>query len=526
VSDTPFVSVSQITTFRDECERRWAFRLLARIDEPQTDAAKLGDEVDKEQLQPHLREGRPFDYSRPSGYIAEAGRAHLPPPMSPGLEVQKFFTMASPTGLTGGKAKFGYLGYLDLWLPDSSCAPGMLPRAPGVVIPCVGDFKTTKDPDKWRKDEDALRKDVQAITYATWAMLHTGARTVDLAWIYFRTDPKKSPKSIRTYVRMDAPEIVDRFREIDAVANQMIDIRQAATGKDPVEYALSLPPNPKACEMYGRTCPYAVHCNLGPAEIIESLAARDRRRLPVVNDEKEGSMNAPNATEEFKARLARLRGGAAAAPTITTPSPVMGMADTAVPAPPAGVIPPAFLPPPAPQPLPINPPESALPPAPPVGTVAAPAPTAEPPKPPARRGRPPKSQAERGLDGVAPGEPPAPVVNNTVVVAPPTAATPAAPSSGKPVGTAYLDAYPVGGQYTTAEELYAEVNRTIQEKHGVTDYRLIDFKGSGVFASRLALLLDELGAVGDVVCDTRTPEGSIAKSVFAARAERVVQGTR
>lgn len=519
---TPFVSASQITTFRDECERRWAFRLLARIDEPQTDAAKLGDEVDKEQLQPYLRDGRPFDYSRPSGYIAEAGRVHLPAPRTPGVEVQRFFTMASPTGVVGGRAKFGYLGYIDLWSPDSSVIPDVLPAPSGLVVPFVGDFKCTKDPSKWRKKEDALRVDVQATIYATWAMLQTGARVVDLKWIYFRTDPDKGPKAFPTYVRVEAPEVVARFREIDRVADQMIDLRAAAEGKDPTAFALSLPPNPNACEMYGRTCPYASTCNLGPGEIVEALAARDaRRRLPIAKEE---TMNAPttNATANFKDRLAKLRAATAPAPA-AAPSPLMGCSDKDVPAADPNTIPPAFLPPPAPQPLPINPPESALPPAPPIGTVAT-TPAPAPAPAPARRGRPPKAPpaAPTAPPAEAPSPPPAPL--NT---APPAAPAPA--PKGKPIGTAYLDAYPVGGAYTSAEELYAEVNASILEKHGVTDYRLIDFKGSGVFASRLALLLDELaaaGPIGDIVCDTRTPEGAIAKSVFASRAARVVQGCR
>jgi hypothetical protein len=218
------------------------------------------------------------------------------------------------------------------------------------------------------------------------------------------------------------------------------------------------------------------------------MAARDRRRrLPVVKEE--GSKMS-NPTEDFKARLARMRGNTGAAPEPTAA--------------------PTFAPPPAPQPLPINPPESALPPAPPIGTSAA-----APATPPARRGRPPKAAA------AAPAAPP---VDAPTCAPSPSQAPPDAPT-GKRIGTVFLDSYPVGAAFTTAEELYAKAGELIRAKHGVTDYRLIDFKGSGVFASTLGEVLDgEL--IPNLVVDTRTPEGAIAKSVCAARASRVVQGCR
>jgi hypothetical protein len=186
----------------------------------------------------------------------------------------------------------------------------------------------------------------------------------------------------------------------------------------------------------------------------------------------------------------------------------MGVADTAVPAADPNVVPPAFQ-------SPINPPEVALPPAPPVGA----APAAPPPAP----AEPPKRRTRRVAEA-APAPTPAPAP----APAPPVAAEPTYPSVErlKKIGTLFLDCHPVGEDYLSAEDLYAVVSEDIAAKHGVPDWRLIDFKGAGVFASRLALLIDDGAEWGDVVVDTRTPEGAIAKAVLAARAALVVQGAR
>lgn len=145
-------SASQIQLFR-ECPRKWAWKYIAKLPSPPNKAAQLGIEVDEGQLQPFLRDGRPFDYTRESGYIAASGLGHLPPAQSPGLEVQRHFILPS-------RGEYAFQGYIDLWLPDSSVVPDL----PGGA-PFVGDFKTTSDL-KWAKSEEALRHDVQAMLYA------------------------------------------------------------------------------------------------------------------------------------------------------------------------------------------------------------------------------------------------------------------------------------------------------------------------------------------------------------------------
>jgi hypothetical protein len=326
------VSASQISTF-DDCQRKWAWRYIAKIETPPHPSAVLGTEVHDTQLAPYLRDGRAFDYTRDSGHIAAAGLAYLPTPQLPGLVVERHFEMPSPTHL------FGYQGYIDLWVPDSEMLPGL-----GVYnAPAVVDFKTTSDL-KWAKTPETLATDVQAQLYATWAMFSTGARTVDLVWIYMQT--RGAHKARRVHLRVNGEQVFEQFKVIDRKGLAIHNIRKDADGKDADTYPLTLPPNPSACNSYGG-CPYQHKCNLSPSEFIESLSP------------KETIMSANSLLERMKAKRTQVVG--------------------------------------------INPPESQLPPAPPVNVVVAPAET-QPVKEvdaadPAKRGRPAGKQKKETAAG-------------------------------------------------------------------------------------------------------------------------------
>jgi len=234
--------------------------------------------VDNEQLQPYLRDGRPFDFTRESGYIAASGIEWLPQPRIPGLEVQKHFVMPSPA--SGGR--FQYQGYMDLWLPDSGAMPGL---AGGV--PFVGDFKTTSNL-KWAKSEAVLKTDVQAMLYATYALYATRAREIDLTWIYFQT--KGPRRSTRTHLRVHTDHVVEQFRGIENTALEMQAIREADAAP------LELPPSPSQCEAYGG-CPYRSRCNLSPAEHIIALSTKVNMSslLDNLRAKKAGASGAPGA---------------------------------------------------------------------------------------------------------------------------------------------------------------------------------------------------------------------------------------
>ncbi len=380
---TPLVSPSQITTFR-ACQRKWALEKLAGLRSRSTPSQELGTDVDDHQLQPYLRDGRPFDFTKAnkSGDIAASGLKYLPQPKSPGLEVQRHFVMPSPSSTPGEYAPFAYQGYLDLWLPLRG-----MPDMPIVLvpIPIVSDFKTMKDL-KWAKTAAQLEKDPQAMIYAAWAMYFTGARVVDLAWINLQTQGAR--KATRTTHRVDAAHVAAELLELDRTAQEIMRTRAELEGhEDKQAAALSLEPSPSECKAYAG-CPHEALCNLSPLQIIDGLAAQAARRkgLPIVSN-----------TPATSSLLERMRAKKAAADGATPPPPThFGSPETA-PAP--TEIPAAFLPTPS---VGINPPESALPPAPPVGTAAPAAPA--PASPPPRRGRPPKAPGE-------PAAPPPPTLN-------------------------------------------------------------------------------------------------------------------
>lgn len=506
------LSASQVTLFQ-ECPRKWAWKHVAKIQTPQHPSAALGDEVEKEQLVPYLRDGRPFDFSRESesGYIAASALEHLPQPKTPGLEFQKKFVIPSPTWVDGKHIGFGFIGYKDFCHEDSQILPNM--PAFESVIPVVGDFKITSNVKLYAKTETVLRTDVQANMYAFATMYETRVKAVDLYWVTMQTQGARRSK--RAHLRVFQPDVAEQFLKINEVGKTIFNIRQQANGVDPQQYPLSLPKNLAMCEEF-KGCPHKDRCCLTPAERAEAMALAYERR------------------EAWRARMARE--GTEEEPVMSN---VVGGPDTlsllaALKAKQdGGVVPPAALPTPAPPPvatatttvviapdlppaLPINPPESALPPAPPVGVAAQSAEEA----PKRGPGRP------KGAKNVAKDAPAATPEATAAPVAVPTPTPAPASPSGRPIGTLYLDCYPIDGTIPTqAERLFSTVQQRIQKSHNVPDYRLIDFKGAGVFATALGETVDQL-VPGDVVLDTRTPEGAIAKSVLVFRADRVVQGIR
>ena len=404
------LSPSQITLYAPEhggCNRKWAFRYIAGIETPQHPAAALGTDVDDNQLQPYLRDGRAFDYTRESGYVAASGLEYLPPPQSPGIELQKHIELPSPSWRTSA---FGFQGYVDLWLPDSGLVPGFAPGSP-----CIVDFKTTSDVTKWSKSREQLLADPQYVLYVLWALWKTSAKQIATRWLYLQTKGKKRAKA--TDMLVGYGQVAEQFTKINATAVEMCGVRGSATGQDPQTFPLTLPPNPEACFSYGKPCPYVDKCNLGPGDIVAGFAAKSLSLVQLTTKPKD-----PNMTMAMLAALAAKKtnvAGAAAVPTAPVPAPAAAP-PTPVVTPPNGglpawataatdpirrVAPGEAMPDPrsvqkaadaAPM-VGINPPESTLPPAPPVGT-------AEVPK--AKRGR-PTAAAQAAKAAAAPAAPPA-----------------------------------------------------------------------------------------------------------------------
>lgn len=246
-------SPSQIKTKRT-CVRKWALEKIAGLRGPETAAQSLGKEVDDNNLQPYLRDGKPIDTSTLAGQIAVSGLKWLPQPKWRGLEVQKHFVFRSPSGLD-----FGYQGYKDLWLPYGG-QPGF-----NNEIPVVADFKTTKS-FKYALSENKLRKDEQGVIYGVNAVLETKSPVINQSWLYLLTAQDERDAKV-TQITVTTNELAEEFKEIEADAIELFQIRQKAptNAADAMQYALSLTGNdgvngrPFSCRDYGG-CPHQHHC--------------------------------------------------------------------------------------------------------------------------------------------------------------------------------------------------------------------------------------------------------------------------
>jgi hypothetical protein len=319
--------------------------------------------------------------------------------------------------------------------------------------------------------------------YATHAIFETDSEIVDLNWLYMRTQDAPKVKPVR--LRVHAEHVFKQFDEIEATGLEMLEAHKAFDADPHAHGPLSLKPNVDACDAYGG-CPYRDKCNLSPKEIIESKAAKVRRLT------EESSMS--GAVD----LLAKLR---AKRPSGPVPSPIeeRNVASMEPPSTACEVTEAKALP----EPLPINPPESALPP-PPV-EASGDAEDTEKPKRGAGRTKTAKSAPKDRSAADGPS---------------------ASAAARTPIGTLYLDCYPLAENVVHAETLFRTAQERIERDHGVLDYRLIDFKGAGIFASTLGAIVDATTPGTNVVLDTRTPEGALAKSALVFRSSRVVQGLR
>jgi hypothetical protein len=265
-AQTVYVSASQVSTYR-ECARKWAWKYIGGIKAEQTEAQKLGDEVEKEQIGPYLTQDRAFDFARDaragflgSGYIAAAGLKYLPAPKTPGTVLQKKLEFRSSS------APFIWVGYLDCFLPNSSALPSP-EKGDWGNAPCIVDFKTTKD-FRYIKKEAVLRKDPQAVLYSVHVISETDADYVDLQWTYFRT--QKSAKAERTAFRFSGEATFEQFDGLEKTGTEIYQwkTQEGVSPKD-------LPPNPEVCELFGG-CPFRDKCNLSPAEKAKAWVAHVR----------------------------------------------------------------------------------------------------------------------------------------------------------------------------------------------------------------------------------------------------------
>lgn len=204
----------------------------------------------------------------------------------------------------------------------------------------------------------------------------------------------------------------------------------------------------------------------------------------------------------------------------------MGVSDRDVPAP--TEIPAAFQPvvhvaigdTPSPEnDMPINPPESALPPP----SAPSPAAVAEE-KPKAKRGR----KAKEETPAASPD--PAVTCSDEKAQAAADAGVKACEPTAKPneggstFGTLYVDCIPIGRAAKTLASYIEKAQEGVAKESGVADYRLVDYgKGAPLLVK---YVLEQIDGSTDLMLDTRSPEGAVLLEPLIARAAFVVRGLR
>lgn len=262
-----WLSPTQLTTFGgsradlapdgDGCPRKWAYQYVARLPKkPQSPGAAFGQEVQDEQVDPYLRDGRWFDFTKKSGEVAVALAPLLPQPKTVSIR-EKFWMPVND--------EYGYQGELDVWHPESSVSPGI---APGAAL--VGDVKTLSDL-RFALSDATLARDVQAIVYAAHAVFQRGAKAVELVWYYART--RKPHRVQRARARMSEDQVLAAFERVDVLGRAVARLRVLAPAPE------SMPINVRTCESYGG-CSYRHVCNLSPDRVAAGVMEGYRMNNP------------------------------------------------------------------------------------------------------------------------------------------------------------------------------------------------------------------------------------------------------
>lgn len=240
----PIFSASGIATYL-ECPRKWAWDKVAHLPRTTHPSAALGTRTHSH-TEKWLTTGEAPAFTMcdgtpdPAAEYAEALFEHLPPPMDPGLEVERSFVISSP------RTGYLYRGFIDWWHPS-------WPE----LIPTVGDHKTTSDINRYAKTPEDLETDPQAILYSLVAILTFRAERVRLQWTYTQTRGRK--RTLPVVTEFDAAYVAQAFAALEEVAGEMAGYLDTVA---PGEVYEKVPGVLAHCHAYGG-CPYRDKCALG-----------------------------------------------------------------------------------------------------------------------------------------------------------------------------------------------------------------------------------------------------------------------
>lgn len=239
---TPYrSSASQVSTF-ELCPRKWAFLKIEKLEDPPSRFAQFGTETHA-----HLEEWFMFNRLPPetkTGRCARAILRHLPPPQTPGIDIEHEINVE-----IGGVP---FKGFIDVRILNRD------PR------PLVSDHKTTGDL-KWAKAPEELPDDIQATIYAHDTMIESGVDAVDLQWTYGTRDRARSLPVVRTVTRAEITPRIEKTAESVKVMRELYEQQTPA---------LDIEPDARGCEAFGG-CPFRDRCNLTPQERMKSVMSQE-----------------------------------------------------------------------------------------------------------------------------------------------------------------------------------------------------------------------------------------------------------
>jgi hypothetical protein len=240
LSNKWILSATEIDTF-ETCRRKWAYQYLDGLKPKQSSAAEFGLRVHKF-LEKYLT-GYSIKYETAEGRVASPGLHYLPKALpKENVERPVFF-------IKNGLIFHGYIDFFEqvgsqTWL--------------------IGDHKTSSNLSRVPSPAE-LKKNTQANVYAQWAFTEKLAESVQLKWVYYRT--QSTPKAVCVETELTQKEAEENFAKVCKTADDILTI---VRDKSP---SSCQPKNLDACFKYGR-CPFYAHCK---SDIKTTAVTRDNQ---------------------------------------------------------------------------------------------------------------------------------------------------------------------------------------------------------------------------------------------------------
>lgn len=218
-------SASQLQNYDDEdpdgCPRRWYFKSIAKIPEPQRAGAELGTQTHLV-LERHFGAGVEIPTKTKPGKIAASGLHLLPDPGAYKFQVEKKFRLR----LFGVE----FVGLIDMCWFDEHASLHVL------------DHKTSKNPEQYGLSSEDLLTNIQAILYAKASIAEFKLDEVDLHWIYYATQGKR--RAFESSARLVTRDVDNGLVKVERLVEKMNRDRTCKQAND-------VTPNFGACGAYG-----------------------------------------------------------------------------------------------------------------------------------------------------------------------------------------------------------------------------------------------------------------------------------